>query len=403
MRPCLVQNFLNSEGNRFSHIGAVNDIVKQTNKQPVPWDHWFMDGRLPLPTLLSHALVAFTIEFDNEFEHQVPHRTTNHGATTRSHPVPWLVSMVMWSNFMRFVDQEGTTVRELQHRLCMPAKNMRTWLTRLGQWWGYIIVKPNAMVLPTPGGRKAMEIWRTLDSLIAERWRERFGQGTIDRLREALITIVSQMEVVLPDGLPILGYGLFSKGPEDAQRALADAATTSSIPLASLFSKVLLSFAIEFERESEVSLAISANVLRLACEEGLEVSDLPRLSGVSKEAIAMALNFLGKRGYSVIQPKSIASRKKVLVLTPKGRKAQDKYRQLLLAVEERWQARFGEQAIGSLREVLERLDGGPADQQSALFRGLEPYPEGWRASLARPESLPHYPMVLHRGGFPDGS
>jgi hypothetical protein len=32
-----------------------------------------MDGRLPLPTLLSHALVAFTIEFDNEFEHQVPH------------------------------------------------------------------------------------------------------------------------------------------------------------------------------------------------------------------------------------------------------------------------------------------------------------------------------------------
>ncbi len=81
-----------------------------------------MDGRQPLPTLLSHALVAFTIEFDNEFEHQVPHRTTNHGSTTRSHPVPWLVSMVMWSNFMRFIDEEGTTFRELQHRLRMPAK-----------------------------------------------------------------------------------------------------------------------------------------------------------------------------------------------------------------------------------------------------------------------------------------
>ncbi len=105
-----------------------------------------MDGRLPLPTLLSHALVAFTIEFDNEFEHQVPHRTTNHGSTTRSHPVPWLVSRVMWSNFMRFVDEEGITVRELQHRLRMPAKNMRTWLTRLGEWWGYVVVKPNAMV-----------------------------------------------------------------------------------------------------------------------------------------------------------------------------------------------------------------------------------------------------------------
>ena len=362
-----------------------------------------MDGRLPLPTLLSHTLVAFTIEFDNEFEHQVPHRTTNHGSASRSHAVPWLVSRVMWSNFMRFVDEEGITVRELQLRLRMPAKNMRVWLTRLGEWWGYIVVKPNAMVIPTAGGRKAMEVWRTLDSLIEKRWRERLGRDTIDHLREALVTLVSQIEVVLPDGLPILGYGLVSKGPEDAQRVSEDAATTTSLPLASLLSKVLLFFAIEFERESEVSLAISANVLRLACEEGVEVSDLPRLSGVSKEAIAMSLSFLGKRGYGVIQPKSTASRKKVLVLTPKGRKAQDRYRQLLLAIEERWQARFGQQAVGRLRELLERLAVGPAEQQSPLFRGLEPYPDGWRASVPRPEVLPDYPMVLHRGGFPDGS
>jgi DNA-binding MarR family transcriptional regulator len=362
-----------------------------------------MDGRLPLPTLLSYTLVAFTIEFDNEFEHLVPHRTTNHGSTTRSQPVPWLVSMVMWSNFMRFIDEEGITVGELQHRLRMPTKNMRIWLTRLGEWWGYIVVKPNAMVLPTPGGRKAIEIWRTLEGLIEKRWRERFGQDTIYNLREALVTVVSQIEVALPDGLPNLGYGLFSKGPEDAQSALADSATITSLPLASLLSRVLLSFAIEFERESEVSLAIGANVLRLACEEGVEVSDLPRLSGVSKEAIAMSLSFLGKRGYAVIQLKSTASRKKVLVLTPKGRKAKDKYRQLLSAIEERWQARFGEQAIGRLRELLEQLAGGPTEQQSPLFRGLEPYPEGWRASVPRPEVLPDFPMVLHRGGFPDGS
>jgi hypothetical protein len=29
---------------------------------------------LPLPTLLSHLLVAFTIEFDNESEHQLARR-----------------------------------------------------------------------------------------------------------------------------------------------------------------------------------------------------------------------------------------------------------------------------------------------------------------------------------------
>jgi DNA-binding MarR family transcriptional regulator len=362
-----------------------------------------MDGRLPLPTLLSQALVALTIEFDNEFEHQVPHRTTNHGATTRSHPVPWLVSRVMWSNFMRFIDEDGTAVRDLQQRLRMPPKSMRIWLTRMGEWWGYIAVAPNAMVLPTPGGRKAMEVWRTLESLIEARWRERFGEDTIDHLREALATIVSQVEVVLPDSLPIVGYGLFSSGPEEAQGAVTDARTTTSLPLATLLSKVLLSFAIEFERASEVSLAISANVLRLTTQEGVEVSDLPRLSGVSKEAIAMSLSFLGKRGYAVIQPKSAGRRGKVFLLTPKGRKAQDGYRQLVWTMEERWQARFGEKSIGRLRELLEQLAVGHGAQQSPLFRGLEPYPEGWRASVASPEVLPHYPMVLHRGGFPDGS
>jgi DNA-binding MarR family transcriptional regulator len=362
-----------------------------------------MDGRLPLPTLLSNALVAFTIEFDNEFEHQVPHRTTNHGSTTRSRPVPWLVSMVMWSNFMRFVNEEGTTVRELQHRMRVPAKSMRTWLTRMGEWWGYIAVEPNATVLPTPGGRKAIEIWRTLDSRIEKRWQERVGEDTIDHLRESLVTIVGQIGVALPDGLPILGYGLFSSGPEDSPLAATDVATITALPLASLLAKILLFFAMEYERESEVSLAISANVLRLSPETGVEVSELPRLAGVSKQAIAMSLSFLGKRGYSVIQPKSAGGPGKMLVLTPKGKNAQDRYRQLVWTIEERWQARLGEKAIGRLREMLEQLAGEPAAQSPPLFRGLEPYPEGWRASVPRPEVLPHYPMVLHRGGFPDGS
>ena len=33
---------------------------------------------LPLPTLLSQPLVAYTIEFDNEAEHRMPHRTTRY-------------------------------------------------------------------------------------------------------------------------------------------------------------------------------------------------------------------------------------------------------------------------------------------------------------------------------------
>ncbi|HTR93738.1 MAG TPA: hypothetical protein VMI73_18565 [Trebonia sp.] len=33
---------------------------------------------LPLSALLSQTLVAFTIEADNEAEHRIPHRTTDH-------------------------------------------------------------------------------------------------------------------------------------------------------------------------------------------------------------------------------------------------------------------------------------------------------------------------------------
>jgi hypothetical protein len=113
-----------------------------------------MNGRLPLPTLLSHALVAFTIEFDNEFEHRVPHRTTNHGSTG-SRSSPWLVSMVMWLMFMRFVPGDGIAVRELQELTGFNDKEMRTWLSRMGKWWGYVVVVEPGPSTALPAARSS--------------------------------------------------------------------------------------------------------------------------------------------------------------------------------------------------------------------------------------------------------
>ena len=73
-----------------------------------------MPDRIELSALLSQALVAFTIELDNEFEHLMQHRTTGHDATGADDGAPWLVSMVMWCNCMRFLRPEGMTVRELE-------------------------------------------------------------------------------------------------------------------------------------------------------------------------------------------------------------------------------------------------------------------------------------------------
>jgi hypothetical protein len=387
-----------------------------------------MSEILPISALLSQALVAFIIEFDNEFEHRVPHRTTNHGATPGSLHAPWLVSMVMWSKFLRFVREEGTSFEELLQLTQSDPESLQLWLTRLSRWWGYVTIESTgsskrlnagAILRPRPGGRKAIEVWGHLTALIEDRWRERFGASEIDFLAECLRAVAVQLDPSLPASLPILGYGLLTHAPQKnpgnrkpvppgpivsaANLALPELdlphLALPDLALPDLLSKVLLAFAIEYEREATISLAISANVLRLFHDEEVAVRDLPRLSGVSKEAIATSLSFLARHSYATV--KSV-DRTKLATLTPTGVQARQLYDNLVQTIEKVWQANYGKENIQALRRSLERLAGGPT-QPSPLFQGLKPYPDGWRAAVPKPETLPHYPMILHRGGFPDGS
>jgi predicted transcriptional regulator len=102
-------------------------------------------------------------------------------------------------------------------------------------------------------------------------------------------------------------------------------ALLSQVLVPSLLSRALLWFAIEFEQTSEVSLAISANVLRLLTDEGIPLTGLPRMAALSKEAIAMSLSFLVKRGFAAMHSKPGGNRVKVVLLTPKGSQAQKTY------------------------------------------------------------------------------
>jgi DNA-binding MarR family transcriptional regulator len=351
-----------------------------------------VDSISALPTLLSQALIAFTIEFDNVFEHRMPHRTTYGPAATSSRG-PWLVSQAMWANFVQFVTVESVPLRQLAgHARLINLKGL--------QRWGFVVVEPGAdgpTVRLARGGRKAQEIWRPLAAEIEQRWNERFGVDEVSGLRESLERLVGQRDSRLPQYLPAVGFEMFTKVP-DLKGEPMPAGGIADVSV--LLSQVLVAFTIDFERESEVSLPISANALRVLDETGTRVRDLPRLTGVSKEAISMSLGRLVARGHVVIGPDPDSSRTKLAHLTPKGRSAQDTYHQLLAAVEQRWQTQYGT-PVDSLSEVLGRLVGTPP--LSPLWKGLEPYPNGWRASIRRPETLPHHPMVLHRGGYPDGS
>jgi len=341
--------------------------------------------RLPLPALLSHALVAFTIEFDNEFERRVPHGTTRSKATSLR-GTPWLVSMVMWSNFMRFVREGGTSMRELKTLTGLTKDALSRWVDRMEKWWGYVVVdRREDVVRPSAGGLNAQEVWRPLFGVIETRWEGRFGRDVIASLRENLQMLADSLDLPLPEYVPVMGYGLFS-------RALfwKASAPASGQPLTALLSNVLLAFALEYERDWGLSLAISANILQLLSAEGVPVRDLPKLSGVSKEGIKMALGFLEKGNYLVVETR-------LARLTAKGIAAQARYRERLREIETGWESQFGQDTIAKVRESLESL---PVE---LLLLGVEPYPDGWRASVPRRVTLPHFPMVLHRGGFPDGA
>jgi DNA-binding MarR family transcriptional regulator len=377
----------------------------------------------PLSTLLSQLLIAFTIEFDNEFEQRMPHRTTSFGSVGVRVGSLWLGSMVLWANGMRLVPEKGITVAELER----DARTEKIQLAGLERW-GYVFVTPdpadagkksqqrNRLVRPTAAGRKTQETWGSLAGVIEERWRERFGQDKIEALRKFLSAVLGRIDLALPEYLPILGPGLFSQILiEDAPATNPHTEKTlAQMNLSALLAKVLLAFTIEFEFDWRISLPISANVLRLLDTKGVRIADLPRLSGIAKEGVAFATGWLERNGFANLAPDPKTGNGKLIRLTPKGEAAQQAYLQRLAFVDERWQERSGKQAVSSLRESLMALIHQKNGQQMALSEGLMPYPDGWRArkpyevrTLAFINdpvgALPHFPMVLHRGGYPDGS
>jgi len=339
-----------------------------------------------LPTALSQALIAFTIEFDNEFEHRIEHHTGN-----RKGRGVWLTSMVMWSNFVRLIPARGVALRAV-------AANGR--ITNLDglQRWGYISVAPaDKTVRLTPDGRRAQQVWGPLADEVEQRWRRRFGDSAIDELRQALSSVA---DPALPLYLPVVRYadGMRAGHVRSVPGAVAE-------DLAALLSQALLSFTLEYEDESALSLALSANVVRVLSAHAIPVRDVPAHSGVSKEAVTAAVGFLQRNGYAAVEPDR-AGGPKLVRLTEQGLAARREHARLAKAVERRWKKRLG----GGFDRLAEALITG---RQLAL--GLQPYPDGWRAGrnpyrarteamLADPASaLPQYPMVLHRGGYPDGS
>ncbi len=345
---------------------------------------------LPLSTLLSHALVAFTIEADQLFEVEMPHTTTEDLKAGRPARGPWLISLAFWSNCLSHVDPTGSEVGEILDRGFL-ADNFLLGTNPGMVRWGYLTLAPGSTAskrpnrtwtaTPTAAGRQAQETWAPLPIAVEARWLQRWP-GVSD-LRKALEAVVRAADLDLPAHLPINGWGGSVNLVVRPPRPIA------GDDLGALLAKALLLFTIDVEASSPVGLVQSANVLRALHDGPVAKKKLPTVTGVAKETLAVMTGQLHKHGLIAQSPD------KTFALTDAGRRAAADATAAVAAAEAKWPA--------DLRAQLEPLTGDGTVQRSALAEAIRP-PEGtWRHRRPEPQTLPHHPVVSHRGGFPDGS
>ena len=393
-----------------------------------------------LSALLSQTLVAFTLEFDNEFERRM--QQANYPGA--------LLSLVVWSNLIRFLSAGNLSVRQLAEQALASDTQLKFSLGCLERW-GYVALRPDAsddrpiakrvhrrsgrllrdgwgsgrgirsgwLVRLTEKGRAAAQIWPTLFDEIEARWRARFGAERLANLREALPAIIEQLDLELPQALPFHWLEDYSYAKLRERRTAGD-----SLP--ALLSQLLLAFRIEFEQSSRVPLALCANTLRVLGETPVPLADIPRLTGASPETAD--IGWFAKR-FVIIQPEPNAKRGKAARLSPLGLKVQQAYSKLTRQIEARWQERFGKEKIQRLRDCLSELFVLQNGDHLRISEGLVPAAGTVRAGTQAPalgrrdlgpaarqrmrdmaaqtalfvrdpaNSLPHYPMWDMNRGF----
>jgi DNA-binding MarR family transcriptional regulator len=294
-----------------------------------------------------------------------------------------LTSLAMWLNCMQWLPAEGMSVDELAATARTP--------TNLGgmRRWGYVDVEVET-VRPTKRGAATQRIWDGAPEEIERRWMERFGAGELGRLRAALVALAERLDPGLPDTMPIIRHGWETRRHEEPERRPGPVAV-ADLGLDSLLARPLTEFALEYEASGKLSLAIHTNLLAVLGTEPTPLRELPGATGIHRAQTDNAVGYLERARLAEVVPTPRAKRGKSVALTARGEKAKAAGRRKLKRLEADWDEHC--ETIARVREALAPI--AVADPEHP--------PETWRAESKPLARLPRFPLVTHRGGFPDGA
>ena len=332
--------------------------------------------RTPLPTLLGRALGTFTSDYDR--------------ARGEDGVIPQLPA---WANVLRVIDAEGTDQNDIVRRAVVAKRIARIGVQRLERR-GRLVVEARSVpgkrgkakiVMLTADGAAARAGAERLVATLQDEWRQRFGDDAIDRLRDALASVVNRLPIELPHH--VTGYGegdpsvtggdyhaeqpgpprIPAHGQEWPVVLRETGSDAGALPLPALLSQVLAAFAIDYDRERLGGLNRISNFLRFVGDDGIPLEQAAALGRVSGNGKTLHERHLDV----VVEPGRPSDMTRRVYPTPKSRRARDAYPHLVGEIEDGWRDEYGE-AVAALRDVLETIS-------NQLDPELPDYPDtnGW--------------------------
>ncbi|HET6999212.1 MAG TPA: MarR family winged helix-turn-helix transcriptional regulator [Solirubrobacterales bacterium] len=115
-------------------------------------------------------------------------------------------------------------------------------------------------------------------------------------------------------------------------------------------------------------------VFRFVREDGMRLTELATLAGITKQSAGELVDDLAARGYIERFPDPADRRAKLLRLTARGEEAQAIGSELFGKLEERWAERYGNDRLEQLRHLLEEIAATEAPTSVPELAAAEPAP-----------------------------